>query len=142
LSNKRSGVVLVAALVLLVLAALICGVLMKVGLTESRQVRHDAQQLQAGWLAESAVERAAAKLAETPDYAGETWELSADAIGGEWPATVRITVMNAEDETNHRTVRIQADYPPDERWRVRFSKEVVVGIKTQANTPGNSGAKP
>jgi Tfp pilus assembly protein PilX len=134
--------VLVVALVLLVLATLICGVLMKTGLAESRLVRHQAQELQAAWLVESGVERAAAKLAESRDYAGETWNLPAETIGGEWPATVLITIVKPQDETPRRTVRVRADYPPDERWRVRHNKEVVVRLKTQTKPPGNSGAEP
>gem|GEM_PF-870765 len=142
LSHDRRGAVLVVALVLLVLATLICGVLMKTGLAESRLVRHQAQELQAAWLVESGVERAAAKLAESRDYAGETWNLPAETIGGEWPATVLITIVKPQDESPRRTVRVRADYPPDERWRVRHSKEVVVRLKTQTKPPGNSGAEP
>ena len=75
-TNPR-GVALLTAIVCLAVVALICGSLVRVAHTQRQQTRTEERRLQAEWLAEAGLERAAAKLADSQEYAGETWQIAA-----------------------------------------------------------------
>ena len=95
-----------------------------------RKMSHQrAWQVQATWLAESALERAAWRLAADAGYQGETWTLSAEEIGGAEAALVEIRVESITEQPNRRLVRIQADYPDHPQHRARQSKQAVVRVK-------------
>ena len=84
------------------------------------------REVQAAWLAESGVERAAARLAADVKYTGETWTIPPDELGGENRATVRIEVTPAPGEPNRKTVSVTADYPDDPQHRSRCVKQVSI----------------
>ena len=63
-------------LVCLAVAAAISVVVVRQIATERQAVQMNHRSLQALWLAEAGVERAAARLAADPKYAGETWTIS------------------------------------------------------------------
>jgi hypothetical protein len=131
---KRRGLTAAAVLVCLMVVTLVSGVLVKLGVAYRDQIRNQERRLQAELLAESGVDRAFARLAAKPDYTGERWEISAEALGQ--PAalapekgpsavvTIRVDRPSAQGET--RIVRVQADYPPDPPRRIRYTREVVV----------------
>ena len=101
---KRSGVVLV----LLIVAFAVAGML-AVGLARMFALRHQAQLLQeqhtqAAAIAHAAVERAAARLHDDSAYAGETWSVSADDLGGKAAARVTIEVAAIDGSPTQRTV--------------------------------------
>jgi Tfp pilus assembly protein PilV len=83
-------------------------------------------QLQAGWLAQAGLQRAAARLRERSDYAGETWKVSAEEMGGSDGAVVRIEVDKLAGEPGRRRVRVVADYPDSPQHRARESREAIV----------------
>src|SRR4051812_23678064 len=87
----RCGAVVVVVLICLMLIVLIGGTLLRTGLVQRRQLRMEERKLQAEWLAESGLERAAARLAEDPAYRGETRKILAADLGGPWSGTVIIT---------------------------------------------------
>ena len=82
--------------------------------------------LQAEWLAEAALEKAAASLAENTEYAGETWNLSHEEMAGRYGAAVKIDVEPVANLSTQRIVRVQVDFPNDPHDRRRMTKEVVV----------------
>ena len=124
----RRGVALLTAIVCLAVIAIIGGVLVKVMVAQRQQTRIEERKLQAQWLAEAGLERAAAKLADSKDYAGETWQIAATEFVGRGTATVRITVETVAAEPNKRWVKVQADFPADSSARARQSKEAVVQV--------------
>ena len=63
------------ALVTLLVVTSLMGSLIRSLLVEMRQSRHEAADLQAQWLAEAALDRAATRLQSQADYAGETWNV-------------------------------------------------------------------
>ena len=134
---SRRGAVLIAVIVCVAVITLICGALMRLSMSESQQTRALERQLQATWLAESALERASAQLAAASDYAGETWELTAKELGGQWNATITISVDKLDGEPNRRLVHVRADYPNEPRWRVRQSKRIQMQLTSEP-----TGAKP
>lgn len=121
-------------MICLLVLGLIAGVLVKLGVAYRDQVRTEERRLQAEWLAEAGVDRALARLAADAGYAGESWEIPADALGLTAPKTsekgpaavVAIEVERPNDQDGGVIVRARADYPPDPPRRVRVSREVVV----------------
>ena len=128
LSRNRPGMASVAALVVLLVVGLICGVLLKIALARRVEVGREERLLQAAWLAESGLDRAASRLGSSADYAGETWSITAEELGGRGSATVAIAVEKVADQPDRRKVRVQADYPADSRLRARQSREIVVTL--------------
>ncbi|WP_406701007.1 hypothetical protein V5E97_19665 [Singulisphaera sp. Ch08] len=134
-SRSRRGSITVFVLVCLVAIATICGVLLRIGLTERQRIRAEERRLQAEWLVESGLERAAARIAESNgQYQGETWEIPAADLGGRDSGRVTIAVTPHQAEPDRQQVRVQADYPRDQPARVRFSKVITVMIKPKSTS--------
>ena len=127
LANRR-GVALLTAIVCLAVIAVICGSLIKVVHAQRQQTRTDERKLQAEWLAEAGLDRAAARLTDSPDYLGETWQIAATEFAGRGSASVKITVEIVVDQPAKRLVRVAADYPADSDGRARHSKQAAVQI--------------
>ena len=77
-SNPRRGAALVIALVLLTVASLLSVLLLQTLTAHARQLQRLPWRLQAEALADAGVRRATAQLAAAPDYAGETWTITAE----------------------------------------------------------------
>ena len=122
---------MVVAMVCLMLSVLLLGSLLKLAVMQRQQFRHQQHRLQAYWLAESAVERAASRLAENRDYAGELWEIGSDELGGRHAAHVRIQVAEPERGTSERTVTAIATYPAGEAQFATQTKRVTVPVNQQ-----------
>jgi hypothetical protein len=111
------------------MATLIFLAILKTAVAERGAMETRQWQEQAAWLAESGLERAAARLAADPGYRGETWTIPAAELGGQDGAVVRIEVEpDAEQPERRRRVSVQADYPDDPRHRARRSKEIAVRL--------------
>jgi type II secretory pathway pseudopilin PulG len=123
-------------LVGLVLIALIAGTLLRTGLARRRGLRMEERELQARWLAESGLERAAARLAEAPDYRGETWTIPAAELGGPWSGAVAIAVEPVAGRPGRRLVRVRADYPDGAEPRARRRAEATVELGPAAPEAG------
>ncbi len=119
--------VLVAVLACVGLAGVLMLSVARLAAARRADVRACGEALQARWLAESALDRAAARLAAEPGYTGETWTVAAEALGGEDGGSVRIEVLAVAGQPTQRRVRVEADYPDDPSIRVRISKEIIVG---------------
>jgi hypothetical protein len=122
--HNRPGGVLLIVMICLAVGSIFFGLMIRTGLAEWRLVRVQERQMQAAILAESGLNRAAARLAADADYQGETWQITAAELGGGEAAAVVISVATDGD---HRTIKAQADYPAAGDARVRESRERVVG---------------
>ncbi len=71
----RQGVALIPALVCLVLVGMLCALALRTTHTQRVVGIAEHRRLQAEWLAESGLARAAARLAADPSYKGETWDV-------------------------------------------------------------------
>lgn len=127
--GRHEGAALVIALVAMTIVAAVLVLLARQSVIERRTLQRDSWQAQAAWLAESALDRAAARLAADREYAGETWNLSADDLGTGRAAVVTIDVQEVENDAGRRAVRVRADYPNDSQQRVRQTKQIVVEIE-------------
>jgi len=126
--RSRRGAVLVVALVCVAIATVVFVSIVKMAGTERKATQTEARRLQAVWLAESALQRAAWKLASDDAYSGETWTVAAEQLAGTDAGLVEIEVESIPDEPNRRLVRVQADYPNHAEQRVRRSKQTIVQL--------------
>ncbi len=89
-------------------------------------------------MAESALDRAAARLAADPGFRGETWNIPAERLGGRDAGVVRIEVLAVPDHADRRLVRARADYPTTGTRRARESREIAI-VLTEPTNPARPG---
>lgn len=134
--RRQRGAILIVVLVCLAVAAAISVTVVRQIAAERQAVQMNYRSVQALWLAEAGLERAAARLAADPKYNGETWaipamELVADeGKRGQSPsagtAVVKIQVETIADQPERRSVRVEADYSDAPERRCRQIKQIVV----------------
>ena len=122
------GAILVIVMVCLIIGTAILGSMAGMAFSGRESLRGEGWQMQARWLAESGVERAAAKLATDPHYSGERWAITAQELGAAEGGAVNIRVEMLSDQPTTRRVHVEADYPDDPIHRCRQSKQVLVEL--------------
>jgi len=125
-TSNRTGAVLAMVLASLLVASLLGLSLIETVLVHHRQMRVVGRQQQGFWLAEAGLQRALRGLAENADYAGETWEVSAETFGGVRPAVVAIEVVEAAESSGTRRVRAEARLPGASPGQDVFVREVAI----------------
>jgi hypothetical protein len=138
---RRRGMVAVAIVAILIVLVILSGSLLRVIWLRHADLRASERRLQAEWLAESGLDRAAAKLALDPGYKGETWAIAASDLGGRDEATVKIVVSSVPGKPDRRAVRVAADYPVDEPRRHRQSRELMVDLISQSKSNSTTERK-
>lgn len=133
-SSRRSGAILAAALVCLAVVILIGSSLITTVLRQHRQQEQEQAVLQAFWLAESGVQRAADRLAAARDYVGETWQVDDAALHGQSPGVVVIRVESTKDDETSRQIIVEAQCGPDPLQRVVQRRAIAI----QSPTSGES----
>ena len=128
-AGRRRGAVLLVALVAIAIASVIFLSLLRLSVADRRRVETELWAGQAMWLAESGLERAAARLAADAAYEGETWHLPADLLGTLYEGVVKIQVETIPDKPQRRLVHVEADYPDHPQQRARHSKQVVMQMQ-------------
>jgi type II secretory pathway component PulK len=132
---QRRGAVLVAVMVVMMVAALLFGAMLRTGREEQQWLRRHQQRLQAEELAQAALERAAARLAGDAPYQSEVWQISAAELGGRETAAVTmgretaavtIQIQPIADHPRRRRALIQVDYPQAPERRIRFRHEAMI----------------
>ena len=126
---RRPGVILVIAIVCIAVASVIFLAVLRTAVAERGALRAEAWRQQALWLAESGVERAAARLAADSGYQGETWNVPADQLAADTGGVVEIEVQAVPQRPDHRLVRVRADFPDDPQHRARKSKQVLIQLR-------------
>jgi autonomous glycyl radical cofactor GrcA len=142
---RRPGLVAVMLITVIFVLILLGGGLLRVAWMRHSGLKAAERRLQAEWLAESALDRASARLATSPDYAGETWAVAASEIGGLDDASVTIEVKPVSGQATRRAVHVRADYPRDAVRRARHSRELTIEItprETPKSTPERKGDAP
>ena len=119
------------ALIGLLVAGMIATSLVRLAVTRHRQLEHQALRMQSEWLAESGLERAAARLSADAGYAGETWDLTAESIAGRRAGRVVITIQRDDDESRVHVTAV-ADYPVDAAERARTRRIVLMEHNAQS----------
>jgi hypothetical protein len=132
---RRRATLIVAVLVCLTLVTVLAGVWMKLLAVEQRQVRGQQNVVQAEYLADSGLSRAAASLAADPAYTGEIWQPSVEALGAKLRAKITISVAVAPDGAAARTISVAAQFPESGRHRVLRSRTQTIHLPTSEPTP-------
>jgi type II secretory pathway pseudopilin PulG len=122
-------VVLLVTIVCIAMASLVLLSVLRLSVARQRGAEAEAWRVQAGWLAESALERAAARLAADPDYQGETWDLPTDRLGASHAAVVRIEVEEVPGQERRRAIRVRADYPKHPQHRAHRTKRITIDLE-------------
>ncbi|MEZ6064910.1 MAG: hypothetical protein R3B90_04210 [Planctomycetaceae bacterium] len=119
-------------LVCIFLLTAVSASLMKLALAQSRQTRMQHRHLQAEWLAQAGLDRAAARLAGNASYTGETWNIPAEQLGE--AGEVRIMIDQPGEADEPRRVRVVAVYPVNVDLRAQVSRERIVTSAPVATT--------
>lgn len=129
--RRRPGMILAIVLVALLVVMLLGASLANAFLAQRQFARHVERQQQAFWLAESALHRAAHRLANEPGYEGETWQVSADDLGGIYAgvAVVRVETV-AEAEPRYRII-VDASYPSEALKKLVQHRELLVASSNE-----------
>ncbi len=106
----RRGAVMIIVLVLFAVTFTLAGVWTKRLLAQRRGQVRSEERVQAEWLAEAGVRRAAAQLSADADYDGEEWLIEAAELNRRKSASVLITVEPAAGQNQFRLVA-RARYP-------------------------------
>jgi type II secretory pathway component PulK len=131
--SPRRGSALVIGMVALVVLAMIEGVLLQRGLAHRRQLVAVERRLQAEWLGQAGLDRAAAALAKDPSYKGEIWEVPSEELNGRDAARVRLVVQPDTARGGRRRVRIEVDDPREEPVRARWKGEQLIDAGPRAD---------
>ncbi len=141
LGRRQRGAALVIALVtLLVITATMAAVVQSL-LVDLRQTRQAANELQAHWLADSAVGRATAQLRANPKYEGETWKPTLDA-SEESLGAAEIRIQRGSEagggSGGDLKVIVDARYP-DHPWRRVVARRTfsIPAVKNQSAADQN-----
>ncbi|MGH7129223.1 MAG: hypothetical protein ACREIV_11695 [Planctomycetaceae bacterium] len=127
-TNRRAGAIVVIAMICLLVISMMSATLVQSGLARSRQAQREAKRLQAAWLVESGIDRAAAALQMNSDYTGETWNVSAEELGGPSPGQVTIQVATDDETPDRRSITVTADYPSGTEQRAREEKTIPMDL--------------
>lgn len=125
--SSRRGAVTVVVLLATLIVFSIGLTMLETTLRERERTLQFEQRQQSTWLAESGIERAAAKLQSDPAYSGETWTVEKDALEGSESGVVTIQVTPEEDG-DRRIVSVVADYPNDPHQKIRTSRKIFVDV--------------
>jgi hypothetical protein len=127
------------ALTALMLVTLAGSQLLRTLARSQRQSREHQHAIQALWLADGGLARAAARLKADKNYSGEIWRpiVTDSADANTPPAVGRVEIIVAMDETeaSRRQVRVVAIFPDDSLWRVQQIRETSILLTDSGDRP-------
>lgn len=139
--SKRRGAFLIIAMICLLLTSGLLATLLKMAALSRKAARMEAHSLQSEWLAESALDRAAAKLSGDASYQGETWNIKAEDLGGHHAGEVIIAVKPG-DQAQFRQVEAVARFPIEGQNSVKRTKRLVVAASSPQGKPETPVSSP
>lgn len=101
------GLSLMVVMIALLVISLMCGIAVRNIVLQNRLTRSIEFKTHAAWLAESALQRAGARMALDSTYTGETWERPISLSGSVVPARATIRVL-ADTTDIHKVVHVEA----------------------------------
>jgi len=127
--HRRTGAVLVAALVCLAIVITMLGAMLLAAVRMSRQAHTERDLRQCEWLLDAGLNRALFRFAKEPAYRGETWTLPAAAIIGSADGQVTIEV-DAGEAAKPPELHVTAEYPLGGEGSIRRSHTILLPIKS------------
>jgi Tfp pilus assembly protein PilX len=132
---QRAGFALFLVLSCLAITTALFGVAFQSTVLRGNRVRSMERQLQAQWLAESGLEKAAQSLASNPDYKGEEWKIPAEAIGGRDAGVVSIQTSTVAARPMLRRIEVVARFPVGLPAEATATREVVWSLPEKKSNP-------
>ena len=132
-SNSRCGAAAIIAVMCLALASIFLVAATRSLVLREQERERTQCEAQARVLAQAAVERAVAALADDPAYAGEDWEVPADSLSGDDAGRVTIELTVPDDAEQPVLIRAEAEYPVDSLHVVRSEATATVEQPAEAN---------
>jgi type II secretory pathway pseudopilin PulG len=134
--HRSPGAVLLVVMACLAIAMTLIVGWTRIALFENRQARSAEDRLQTEWLAESAIQRAAAQLPENSEYPGETWRVTAVDLGRR--ATAPETEQAAEKSPDAAAEPPAKDKPAGENAGIGepVLGEVLITVERVPDRPG------
>ena len=126
---KSRGAALAVALITLMVVMLMTGAILQSLLASRRQLLLGENELQAAWLAESGLQRAASQLRSQADYDGEAWSVSGlqdEPNGAQGLVKIEVTSRAAEPMTKRITAT--ATYPLGSPRQIAIQRVLEVRI--------------
>ena len=117
--SHRGGLALMVVLVALAIVSAIGMSLLKSAISQHRQAARDVLVVQARWLAESGIDRAAALLKADEKTAGFQWSVTAEQLGSRHAAKVTIEIKPVENAPQRRQIFAATEYPAESPKRIR-----------------------
>jgi type II secretory pathway component PulK len=125
----RHGIAALITVVCLSVVMAIGAVLLKASQAERHFDERLVAQVQADWLAEAGISRAAAQLAASIQYKGETWKIPASHLNrAAGDAVVRIEIKPDSSNAKRRVVHVIAAFSPIGSSPVETSKEARMAV--------------
>jgi type II secretory pathway component PulK len=124
--KRRPGFALIGVMIVLVVASMLVVSWFRSIAAQRDQLQMATDRLAAEWLAEGAIDRAAAKLRDNKDYTGETWSISGDELGAQDGATIEIRVARVEGHADRAAIEVEAEYPRNSLHSARVSRRMTV----------------
>ena len=125
-TEPRRGAILAAVLVCILVILLVGGALVKSLTLQHRQSRIEQEQLQAMWLAQSALSRAIAEIDLDPNYTGSTWTVELDGPEGARVGVAEIAVELGDGPATHGRITIAARWPNEPVHRIVHRKQFTI----------------
>jgi hypothetical protein len=79
-------------------------------------------------LVEAGLERGMSRLQSESDYQGERWEVTGEELRSSQGGVVTIEVQRGANDKSVANVRVVAEYPRDDLYRVRTEKRIAVTL--------------
>lgn len=129
-SNRR-GAIIIGVMVIITISMTMLVSWLRTAAAERRQIAQLERRAQASWLAESGLERAAARLAGDATYTGETWkpELTKSASSATGQVVIQVTTVAGQND--HRRVTARATLGSDPLTVAQRTKEATVRVQTR-----------
>jgi hypothetical protein len=125
--GSRSGAALLLVIIAIVVSSMVTATLAQMAIAQHRQMRHEQNRVQAFWLAESGLNRAAMKLNADPQYVGEEWRVPVTA---EETQTALVTIRVLPER-----IEIAAEYPVDTVYRAQVRRELPRPVTVTEQSP-------
>jgi hypothetical protein len=123
---------MIVVVVCLIVSGILLASLLRTALLHDRQLNFEQYRAQAGWLAEAGLERAAARLALSPEYTGESWKIDPAFLGGGDSAVVVIRVEKEEALSPRRKIFVEAVFPSEGPYPARLTRQASVKTLTES----------
>lgn len=127
----RSGAVLVAALVSMLIVMGMIATLLQGTLRARRQLHTQRDVRQTELLLQAGVDRAASRLAHDASFSGETWDVPAAALAGGGEARVISDVSQTAGQDEWR-IHVVAEFPLGSLASIRRSREFRIPMSTSS----------